>query len=531
MEPRQSTGSNSTGTSRPAAARGAGPAAGRSGWPGRPRLPAPTESRRAAVVAVLARPAGADGLGLDNLSHQVTGLEVRADLVGDLDPRLLRHHFAGELIYSLRSTAEGGRFGGTPAERSSRLAAAARYYDLIDLEARDLTGDLLARIPAQQRRISWHGGPLDLPALRARFEQLARTPARLYVLAPRTTSCGQAMIPLQLLRSLGRTDVTAFGTGPSGTWSRVLAAWLGAPVVFGRLHAPGDCGVPTVRQLLEDYPLPALPPLRYLYGIVGGSIHRSMSPRLHNTAYRQLGLPALFLPFQVETLAADWGALATGLDLIGLPLQGTTVMGPHKEAALELADAATPTASAAGSANVLLRRGDRWLAETTDTDAVAAVLARADIRLTGRRVAVVGCGGAGRAAALGLVRAGAETVLVNRGRDRGRSAAALLGLPFVPLAAFRPDGYSLVVHATPLCDELPFQVDRLPPDAVVVDLVYRPGPTALTAIARDLGLVTIDGWEVLETEVTRQFRLMTGRLLPGTDVPLLEPAGSVGELR
>ncbi|HVQ96260.1 MAG TPA: type I 3-dehydroquinate dehydratase [Mycobacteriales bacterium] len=491
----------------------------------------PRDHRRAAVVAVLARPAGADGLGLDHLSHQVTGLEVRADLAGDLDPRLLRHHFSGELIYSLRSTAEGGRFGGTPTERCSRLVAAARYYDLIDLEIRDLTPEALARIPARQRRISWHGGPLDLPALRARFTELARTPARLYVLAPRTTSCGQALIPLQLLRSLGRADVTAFGTGPSGTWSRVLAAWLGAPVVFGRLHGPIEAGVPTIRQLLEDYPVPALPLLRHLYGIVGGSLHRSMSPRLHNNAYRQLGLPALFLPFHVEALAAGWARLASGLDEIGLPLLGLTVMGPHKEAALALADAVTPTARAAGSANVLLRRGSRWLAETTDTDAVAAVLARADVRLAGRKVAVVGCGGAGRAAAVGLMRAGAETVLVNRGRDRGRAAAALLGLPFVPLAAFRPDGYSVVVHATPLCDELPFPADRLPAGAVVVDLVYRPGPTALTAIARDLGLVTIDGWEVLETEVTRQFGLMTGRLLPHTDAPALKSAGSVGELR
>jgi 3-dehydroquinate dehydratase / shikimate dehydrogenase len=491
----------------------------------------PSQRRQAAVVAVLDRPAGEDGLGLDHLSPQVTGLEVRADLTGDLDPRLLRHHFAGQLIYSLRSTAEGGRFGGTPAQRHSRLTAAARYYDVVDLEARDLTPDVLARIPAQQRRISWHGGPLDLPALRARFAELAATPARLYVLAPRTTACGQALAPLQLLRSLGRSDVTAFGTGPSGTWSRVLAAWLGAPVVFGRLHPSVDPGVPTIRQLLADYPLPALPPLRCLYGIVGGSVERSMSPRLHNSAYRHLGLPALFLPFQVSELEPAWPDLAVGLGRLGLPLRGTTVMGPHKAAALAVADRATRAARAAGSANLLLRQGGGWLAETTDTDAIATVLNRAGVRLAGRKVAVVGCGGAGRAAAVGLVRAGAETVLVNRSRDRGRRAADLLGLPLVPLAGFRPAGYSLVVHATPLCDELPFQVDRLPPGAVVVDLVYRPGPTALTAIARDLGLRTIDGWEVLDIEVTRQFALMTGHPLPALDRPLLEPAGSVGDLR
>jgi 3-dehydroquinate dehydratase/shikimate dehydrogenase len=485
----------------------------------------------AAVIAVLARPAGEFGLGLDHIDPQVTGLEVRADLTGELDPRLLRHHFSGELTYSLRSTAEGGRFGGTPAQRHSRLTAAARYYDVVDLEARDLTPEVLARIPVWQRQISWHGGPLDLPALRARFGQLARTPARRYVLAPRVSTAAQALVTLQLLRSLGRADVTAFGTGPAGTWSRVLAAWLGAPIVFGRLHPSADPGVPTIRQLLADYPLPNLPPLRCLYGIAGGSVERSMSPRLHNTAYRQLGLPALFLPFHLTALGPEWPTLTAGLAQLGFPLRGATVMGPHKATALEVADEATPTARAAGSANLLLRQGRRWLAETTDTDAVASVLARVGVRAAGRKVAVVGCGGAGRAAAVGFVRAGAETVLVNRSRDRGRQAADLLGLPVVPLAAFRPDGYSLVVHATPLCDELAFQVDRLPVDAVVVDFVYRPGPTALTAIARDLGLLTVDGWEVLDTEVTRQFALMTGHPLPAVNRPLLEPAGSVGDLR
>src|SRR5690606_15390258 len=94
----------------------------------------------------------------------------------------------------------------------------------------------------------------------------------------------------------------------------------------------------------------------------------------------------------------------------------------------------------------------------------------------GRRAAVFGCGGAGRAAALGLAQAGATVEFVHRGSERGLAAARTLSLPFVLTVDFDPGVPDLLVNATPLGhavpDELPFPVDRLRPDAVVVDLVY-----------------------------------------------------------
>ncbi len=81
-------------------------------------------------------------------------LEVRADLLGDLDPNWLRSHFRGELLYTLRSRAEGGAFEGGKLARRKRLAAAAPRYDLVDLEAdRDLQADLLLEVPAAKRLI------------------------------------------------------------------------------------------------------------------------------------------------------------------------------------------------------------------------------------------------------------------------------------------------------------------------------------------------------------------------------------------
>jgi 3-dehydroquinate dehydratase/shikimate dehydrogenase len=136
------------------------------------------------------------------------------------------------------------------------------------------------------------------------------------------------------------------------------------------------------------------------------------------------------------------------------------------------------------------------------------------VKVAGRTVAVVGCGGAGRGAADALLRAGAIPTIVNRGRERGRYAADLLGIEYLPLTRFAPENYSLIVHATPVRDEIPFAVDRIRRDAVVVDFTYGPEETRLVAAVRARGQVVVDGRQILEVEVDRQFRLLTGRAMP-----------------
>ncbi len=497
-------------------------------------------ARRAHLVAVVAEPEDLTTPRLRDLAGVADALEIRADLVGDPDPRRLRRHSTGPLTYSLRSTRHGGRSAAGPIERRRRLLSAADHYDLVDLEAPDdLVPELLAGIPARQRRVSWHpgepagprgradrglgaGAPQAAAALRERFAAMAATPAALYLLVPQSgTQDGSqygVAAPL-LLRGLGRTDVTAFSSGPVGTWTRVLAPWLGAPVVFGRAGAPGADGMPSVSQLLTDYGLPALPPLSGLFGIAGQAPGRSLSPRLHNAALRQLRLPALYLPFQVDEFsrfwpwAVDFGASAR------LPLRGLTVTAPHKQGAVEMAEIADREALRCGAANLLWFDAGRWRAATTDTSAALHTLARAGVDPSGRTAAVIGCGAAGRAVALALRQAGARVILVNRGETRGREASSRLGLPYVPLSRFSPAGQDLLVHATSQVEREPFAVAAAERDAVVLEMAYRDQPTALMGAVRGRGLHGIDGWDVLFAEVREQFGLLTGHRIPD-ELPL-----------
>jgi 3-dehydroquinate dehydratase/shikimate dehydrogenase len=461
-----------------------------------------------------------DGGGqLRALPDAVEWLEVRGDLVGRPDPDWLRSHFKGNLLFTLRSKAEGGCFEGSPRERRNHLLAAAPHYDLIDLEGdRDLVPDLLAGISPQKRLISWTG-VADSSGLRRRVQRAVEVEARLYKLAVVAAKTADGFAPLDALRSFHRKDIVAFATGEAGFWTRLLAPHFGAPFVFGSLGDQPSLSDPGISQLAQDYGLPHLPPLGDLYGIVGSPITHSLSPRLHNAAYRALGLPALFVPFQEESFDQFWHDVVQddALELFGASIKGLTVASPHKEAALNSGARATPMVHRAASTNIFTRSDRGWTADTTDPEGAVVALRERNIAIKRRKAAVVGCGGAGRAVAAALHKLGADVTLVNRSLDRGVRAGALLGLPFVLLSQFSSDGYSLIVNATPLGrngEALPFDVRRMQPNGSVVDLTYGHETTPLVREALSLGMTAIDGLEVLLIQVLRQFRLMTGRDMP-----------------
>lgn len=481
-------------------------------------------ARPVTVVATLAHRPDNASAPLAALTPEVQFVEVRADLIGDVEPSWLRGGFPGGLIYTLRSEAEGGGCADTRDLRRQRLIAAADHYDFVDLEAeRDLHPEVLDRIPPQRRILSWQGPVTDLPALRRRLEAITSVDAHLYRLAPKADTLAQALVPLQLLKSVHRGDVMATARGPAGTFTRVLTARYGAPVVFGWLdeasrrgHPPVDGALP-LHRLLADYPLQELGRVEQLYGIIGAETTMGLSPLVHYTSYRCLGLPALFLPFNTDELTRSLADLGAGFDELGLPLLGATVIRPHKEAGLALATEATTTARRSGSANLLVRTPTGWWADS-EADGVVGALKSRRITLADRPIAILGCGGAGRAAAVGLTREGARVTLVNRGLPRGEFAARQLGLPFISLADFDPRPFSLLIHATSDRDAIPFRLDGLEPTTVIFDLNYQATETPLIEAAQAAGYVTVDGKEMLLAELSRQFRLMTGENMPIAEV-------------
>ena len=465
---------------------------------------------RPLLIATLMEPPSPDGTELTALPAAVEWLEVRADLVGDIDPDWLRSHFPGRLLYSF-----GIQDG---VDRLERLKTAARFYDRIELQAAtDLSDEVLQQIPPEKRLLSWYGGVSDLTELTGRFEHISSVPAAAYKVVTNANTITEEFLPLFLLDSLKRTDTIAFSIGPLGFWNRLVALQLGAPAIYARVANDSIAAMePSIRKLIADYGLPELNPVKEIFAIIGNPIFHSLSPRLHNASYRAMDHAALFVPLRVDSFADFWRefVLSRKLDTLGMPINGMTVSSPHKEEALAKAKTVSAMAQQAEAANILIRNNGWWNADTTDPDVIYTASRDRSVPVREKRAAVIGCGGAGRAIAAALVKSGAGVTLINRGAERGEHAATLLGLPYIPLRDFDAEGYDIVVNATPVgrdTDEVPFEIARLNDDAVVIDLVYGSRPTPLIDTTRARRQIAIDGRDVLVAQVRHQFRMMTGK--------------------
>jgi 3-dehydroquinate dehydratase/shikimate dehydrogenase len=444
----------------------------------------------ASLIATLSSTPSPDGKELASLSPCVEFLEIPAGLASELSPEWIRNHFRGEPLYELNVE-------------------------------RDLNEATLRDIPVANRIVSWHGRAADVAQLQSRFAELAAVPARFYKLVNTATSISEEFLPLTFLKSLHRTDTIAYANSTLGFWSRLVALQLGAPAIFG-LAAPGaNASEPTIAKLIDDYALPELRPVKEIFAIIGNPIFHSLSPRLHNSSYRAMNYPALFVPLLVNSFAEFWREFVQSkqLDALGFPLNGMTVASPHKEEAFLTAKNVSAMVQQTQAANILVRNNGWWNADTTDPDVVYAAGEKQNLRVREKRAAVIGCGGAGRAIAAALAESGAGVTLINRGAERGKRAASLLGLPYVPLPDFDAEGYDIVVNATPVgrdTDEVPFKLERLSRNAVVIDLVYGSRPTPLVDETLARRHVAIDGRDVLVTQVRNQFRLMTGQEMSAT---------------
>ena len=362
-------------------------------------------------------------------------------------------------------------------------------YDRIEFDSRT-DEELLRDVPPEKRLLSWFGNVKDLSELSDQFDQLAAVPAAVYKLVTNTTTISEEFLPLQLLKSINRNDTIAFSNGPLGFWSRLVAVQLGSPCVFGVVGKGSVNDMePSIAKLIDDYGLPEVKPVKELFAIIGNPIFHSLSPRLHNASYREMDHPALFVPLRVNSFSEFWQefVLSKKLDALGFPINGMTVASPHKEEALLMAKSVSGMARQAEAANILVRNNGWWNADTTDPDVIYTASRDRSVRVNEKRAAVIGCGGAGRAIAAALVASGAGVTLINRGAERGEHAAALLGLPYVPLREFDAQGFDIVVNATPVgrdTDEVPFRIERLSEEAVVIDLVYGSRPTPLVDTTR-----------------------------------------------
>jgi len=261
-----------------------------------------------------------------------------------------------------------------------------------------------------------------------------------------------------------------------------------------------------------------------LFGVFGDPVDHSLSPAMHNAAFAAAGLPHVYLRYRVP--AALLPAAVREARVLGMGGLNLTV--PLKEAVLPLLDALTPEAERIGAVNtILFSAGGRLVGDNTDGRGFLAALG-GRVRLRGARAVVIGAGGAARAVATALGRAGCARITVaNRTRARGERLAERLSrlggavIATVPLVALERgqvlEDATLVVNATPLA--LAGAGPRVrwaatPRGCLGVELVYAARPTPFLVAAARAGRRTLGGAHMLLHQGALAFEAWTGRRAP-----------------
>jgi shikimate dehydrogenase len=255
-----------------------------------------------------------------------------------------------------------------------------------------------------------------------------------------------------------------------------------------------------------------------LAGVIGWPVGGSLSPVIHNAAFAALGLDWAYVP-----LAVPPGRVAEAVaGLRALGFTGANVTMPHKTEAARAVEELTDDARLLDAVNTITVGPDAVEGANTDAPGFDRFL-RVDAGFdpAGRRALVFGAGGAARACALALGRAGlAELVVAIREPERGIALTRLarelpVDVRVVPIAEAASEHADLVVNATPLGragETLPHP--PFGPGVLAVDLLYRSGVTPLMAAARAAGAGAFGGLGLLLHQAALSFERWTGRDAP-----------------
>jgi shikimate dehydrogenase len=258
-----------------------------------------------------------------------------------------------------------------------------------------------------------------------------------------------------------------------------------------------------------------------LCGLIGSPVAHTMSPAMHNAAFRALGLDYVYLPFRVAP-----EDLPDALDgLRALDARGFNVTMPHKATCIPFLDGLDAVAERIGAVNTVVNNGGELRGYNTDAEGFLRSLTERDIPLAHRNVVIIGAGGAARAVAYVLAREEAYLTVLNRTPGAAEEVAEMIEdgfgqrVPSFPLEedalmeALR-DAHILVnttsVGMSPAGEASPVPARLLRPDLTVCDVVYNPGRTPLLAAAEAAGAATVSGVEMLVWQGALAFELWTG---------------------
>lgn len=447
-------------------------------------------------------------------------VELRLDYIrGEVNIKRLITDRPCPVVITCRRERDGGRWARPESERLTLLRSAiAEGVEYVDLEE-DAAGQV-PRYGKTKRIVSHHDfrkTPDDLEAIHQRLSKLDADIVKI------ATMANHPQDNVRMLRLIKNSKVPTVGLcmGDIGIPTRVLCGKYGAPFTFAtfsaeRSLAPGQL---TFEQMKDLYRYEELNRETEVFGVVADPVGHSLSPLIHNTAFKHFKMNKVYLPFRIPR--EDLGEFID--DAAELNLRGLSVTIPHKESMIPFLTQADGAVRGIGATNTVVIDGGNRLGFNTDyraamdsLEAAIGVKEGTESPLKGKTALVLGAGGVGKAIAYGLLRRGASVIVCDGNHERAQELAERLKCREVDWAIRQSVGADILINGTPIgmhpnVDETPFAKNHLRPSMVVFDAVYNPENTLLIKEARDKHCKVVTGVDMFVRQACLQFKHFTGQ--------------------
>ncbi len=474
---------------------------------------------------------------IDRYRNYIDLAELRVDFL-DYDERLSLRHFperAGlPVCLTIRRNVDGGMFVEGEAARTTLYARALAFaeqdarknYAYIDLEDDFYVPSLQDAALAFGTRIirSYHNMTGAERNFRERMERMRTTGFEIPKIAFMPQSLTDVTNVFRESRELRDMDHILLAMGNMGMSTRILSNQLGSYLTYTtcadseqNLSALGQIDPKT---LCDVYNFRLQDDNTKIFGVTGWPLKVTDSPRLHNSGYQAHGMNSVYIPVPSDSIDNT----LTFADEIGM--QGISVTVPYKESVMPNLANLSAEAGEIGACNTIVKHGNDWNGFNTDAyglrKALGEFLGRES--LFGKKVAIIGAGGAAKAAAYVVKQLHGRACIFNRTVSKAKKLADQYGFKYAPLG---PEGldmleyYSnLIIQTTSIGNGC---FDQEPNDTndpiyfynfhgheAVYDVIYKPSRTPMLQRAAKAGCNVENGFGMLTYQGHQQFKLYTG---------------------
>jgi 3-dehydroquinate dehydratase/shikimate dehydrogenase len=421
-----------------------------------------------------------------------------------------------ETILTFRPKEQGGMSNASLKERIRFWSKAKKLpATFFDFES-DLVFALKDDKEINWRRIivshhDFEKTPDDLETL---YETMSQTPARILKIATQANDANDCIAHFRLLERAKKDgrELIAIAMGEAGKITRILAPLFGSFLTYAALDdeqatAPGQV---TVKDLREKYRIDEINMDTKIYGLVGHPVSHSVSPEMHDAAFRHHGINAMYWTHDTKDISTfvEWLR-----EKVFLNWRGASVTIPHKQTVMKHLDWIDETAKEIGAVNAIVIENNLLLGYNTDAKGFIEPLKNFYSDLRGARCAVIGAGGAARAVAWALKKESADITIFARDIERARKK---FDVNAERLGDSKFSSFDIVINTTPLGtkgkleNETPATAEQLYGIGLVYDLVYNPLTTRFILEAQSVDVPTIGGLEMLVAQAAEQSKLWTG---------------------